>query len=204
MAKKKDLVIEQGRTFNQIVRWGTEPIIYKAITAITQAAPVRITSASHGIPDGWEVAIVSVKGMTQINASTPPKDKEFVRATKIDSNTIELNSVNSSEFKAYTSGGYIQFATPVDLAGFTGRMKIKDKVGGTVLASTDVVDTPADIITVTLDNVDKTITIEISAADTEQITWKKGVYDLELESGTGVVTALLTGAVSVVQEVTTA
>ena len=56
-----DLVIKQGKTFSKVLRWEAPPIIYKPITAITNAAPVRITSANHGIIDGWRVAIVSVK-----------------------------------------------------------------------------------------------------------------------------------------------
>lgn len=203
MAARQDLTIVQGKTFTRVLRWEALPFIYKAITGITKAAPAVITSTGHGVVDGWRVAIVSVQGMTEINASTPPKEREFVKATYVDPNSISLNSVNSSEYSTYTSGGYIQYYTPVDLAGYTARMQIKTKAGGTVLASTDVDDAPLDVIVTTIDNVAKTITISISATDTAAFTWRRGSYDFEMVSGGGEVTALLTGSVSVTPEVTT-
>lgn len=203
MAAKQDLTIRQGGTFTRVLRWEAPPYIYKAITGITKAAPAVVTATSHGIPNGWRVAVVSVKGMTQINAKkSPPLDSDYTRATVIDANSIELNEVNSTDYGNYTSGGYLQLLTPVDLAGYTGRMKIRDKIGGTVLASTDVADAPLDVITVTVNNTDKTITIQIEATDTAAFTWTKGVYDLEMVSSGGVVTDLLYGSVKVDKEVT--
>lgn len=133
--KTKDFTITQGSTFQHDVRWSAPFYVYKPITAITQAGPAVITSTAHGILDGWQVAIVSVKGMTQINASNPPKLTEFVRATVTDADTIKLNTVNSATYKPYTSGGYVQYLSPVDLTGFTARMEIKDKIGGVILAN---------------------------------------------------------------------
>lgn len=200
----QNLTILQGKTFSRVVRWEALPFVYKAITAITKAAPAVVTSPAHGAPDGWRVAVVSAKGMTEINASNPPKDREFKKATRVDADTISLNDVNASEYSTYESGGYVQYYTPVDLAGFTARMQIKDKVGGTVLASSDVDDLPLNIITIAIDNTLKTITVTISATNTAAIVWKKGVYDLEMISAGGEVTALLSGEVEVVFEVTTA
>jgi hypothetical protein len=195
---KKDLTILQGRTFSYPLKWEIEPIVYKPITGITQAAPCIVTAVGHGLPDGWRVAIVSVKGMTQINASNPPKDSEYVVAKKLTDDTIELNTVNAAEYKAYTSGGYVQYNTPQDLTSYVARMSIKDKVGGTELMS---LTTTNDRIVV--DDTAKTITLAIDATDTAAITFKRGVYDLELESPAGVVTALMFGNVTVTNEVTT-
>jgi hypothetical protein len=199
-----DLIIQQGKTFSVTLRWETGPLIYKAVTAITSTLPCRVTATGHDIPDGWRVALTGVKGMTDINASTiPPKDKDFYDATVVDANTVELNAVDSTRFKAYTSGGYLVSNTPVNLTGYTARMKIKDKIGGTVLASTEAGDTPLDIITVTIDTAAKTITVTISATDTAALTWTKGVYDLEMISAGGVVTELIDGTFTVSKEVTT-
>ena len=82
-------------------------------------------------------------------------------------------------------------------------MKIKDKVGGTVLASTDVLDAPKNVLTIAIDSALKTITLSIAATDTDDFAWKTGVYDLEMVSASGAVTAVLTGKVSVTREVTT-
>jgi hypothetical protein len=195
MATKKDLVITKGKTFSQVIRWEEQPFVYKAITAITQAAPVRITSATHGVPDGWRIMIESVKGMTQINSTT-----EWRKATVIDPNTIEINDINSLDFKAYASGGVVKYYTPVSMAGFTGRMTIKDKVGGTAIASSVGV---SPTLTVTVDDNAKTIQITMTATNAAALTAKKGVYDLEMVSGTGVVTGILYGSVTIDSEVTT-
>jgi hypothetical protein len=256
MAASKDFTIEQGKTWNQIVRWETSPIVYKAISAITQAAPAQITTlASHGIPSGWRVAVVSVKGMTAINAATsPPKDKDYHVATVISPTLVELNDVNSAEYKTYTSGGYLQYNTPADLNGFTASMSIKTKIGTPVLlqsvaggtssttrptaAGTDgtvvwvsvtsgtpttywkpgAVVAPGAIIDllellklssvsgeIALDNTSKAISLTISATVTAAFDWTKGVYDLEVASSgaTPVVTALLSGKITVTKEVTT-
>lgn len=205
MAAKQDLTIKQGSTFNRVLRWESPPYIYKAITGITKAAPAVVTATGHGVPDGWRVAIASVKGMTQINATnSPPKAADFLRATVKNANEIELNEVNSLDYGTHTGNtGTLIYMTPVDLAGYTARMTIRDKIGGTVLASTEIAHDPLDVITITLNNTDKTITISIPSADTTAFTWVSGVYDLEMVSGTGVVTDLIYGKVTVEKEVTT-
>lgn len=207
MATKQDLIITKGKTLVQVVRWEEKPLLYKAITAISQAAPARITVVTSGIPDGWLTRVESVKGMTQINSpgagiklDKASRDAEWIKATVIDANTIELNDINALEFKPYTSGGVIKFFTPANLAGLTGRMTIKNKVGGTVIASTEGVS-PTLIITV--DNVAKTIEIAMSALATAALTAKAGVYDLEMVSVAGVVTGLIYGDVTIESEITT-
>jgi len=59
-----------------------------------------------------------------------------------------------------------------------------------VWASSEVADTPYDIIDIALDDVTKTITLTIDAVDTAALTVKRGVADLELVSAGGVVTKL--------------
>lgn len=198
LPKNQNLTIVKGTTYELPVRWETEPIVYKAITGVTQTAPAVVTCVGHGVPDGWRVAIVSVKGMTQINAkNSPPKESDYTLATVLTGDTLELNSVNAAGFKAYTSAGYVQYNAPQDLTGYIARIDIKDKIGGTVLLALTTENGR-----VTVNNTTKTITLLISADDTAAITWKRGVYDLELESSTGVVTALMSGTVTVVNEVT--
>jgi hypothetical protein len=199
--KKLDFVILQGDTFTRVIRWEALPYVYKAITAITKAAPASITAATHGLATGWRVAVVSVLGMTEINAaSDPPKSVDFHQCTVVDPNTITLNDVNSSEFSAYVSGGYLQYYTPVNLSGFTARMTIKNKIGGTSLLT---LTSGAPDNRIAIDNAAHTITLTISATDTASMTFTQGVYDLELVSPVGVVTKLYRGGVTVLKEVTT-
>ena len=137
MAAQQDLIITRGKTFTLVIRWGTEPIVYKAITAIQQSAPVRITAVGHGLVDGWSVAVTNAKGMAEINAeANNVRNSDFHPATVIDADTIEINDINASGFKPYASGGIIQFNTPVDLAGYKARDTIKKKVGKNMLICT--------------------------------------------------------------------
>lgn len=204
MSAKQDLTVRQGGTFSRVLRWEAPPYIYKPITGITKGAPAVVTCVGHALPPDWRVAIVSVKGMTGINAqNNPPKASDYLRATVRDVDTLELNTVNSSDFGAYTAGGFVMALTPVNLAGYTARMTVKNKVGGVVLASTESAHAPNNIITIVLDNTSKTITVTITAEDTAALTWKSGVYDLEFVSATGVVTPAMYGKVTVEQEITT-
>ena len=201
MSARKDLVILQGKTFSLVLRWEAPPIVYKPITAITQSAPVRIEAEGHGLPDGWRAAAVSVKGMTEINSEVSDSGSvlDYHPATVIDADNVEFNDINAAGFKAYVSGGYLQYNTPVDLTGMTARMDIKDKVGGAVLLEL------ASGSGIAIDNTSKTITLTISAADTALLDWRAGVYELELASGDAepVVTTLLTGKITVTREITT-
>lgn len=204
MADTKDLQITQGKTLSLVLRWETEPCVYRTITAIQQTAPVRLTVNTTGLPDGWRCAVTNVKGMTEINAEANAlREKDFNPVTIVDPTTLEINSINAAGFKPYVSGGILQYNTPVSLTGYTGRLQIKDKVGGTVLASTEAGDTPLNFLNVALDTANSTITITISATATAGLTWAKGVYELEMVSPTGVVTAILSGKVTVAKEVTT-
>lgn len=201
MAIRKDIVIEQGKTFMLTVRWENSKLVYKPITGIAKTAPVLITCPNHGVPNGWVIAIVSVKGMSQINASnTPPKDSDYYPATVISANTLEINAINAADFSDYISGGYIQYYEPRSLAGVTARMKIKNKIGGSLLYELTTANGR-----IVVDDTNKITTITIPASDTEGFTWTKGVYDLEFVEPTvpETVCAVLAGSVTVFKEVTT-
>lgn len=210
MATTQDLTIQQGKTFSLVVRWETEPVIRKPITAISLAAGApRLSVAAHGLTNDWRCYVTRAKGMTAINAqNNPPRSDDYHPATVIDANTVELNDIdpvdaNGREWPAYDTGGFLCWNTPVDLTGYTARMDIKDKVGGTVLATTDAALSPLDVLDIAIDTANKTITLSIEATDTDDFAWKTGVYDLEMVSATGKVTAILSGKVTVSKEVTT-
>ena len=198
MATTKDIVIGQAETFRMVVRWGTEPYIFAAITGITNTAPARVTVPAHGLVTGWPVAISSVQGMVEINADTsPPKAKDYQAVTVVDSNTITMDDLSANGFGTYTVGGVLQYPTPHDLAGYSARMAINDKAGGSELYLLN--STSGKIV---IDTTALTITLNIPASDSTAFTWIKGVYDLKMVSPLGVVTTLLSGKVSVVPAVT--
>lgn len=198
------MLIKKGKTFSRVLRPTAPPYIYKAITAITKSAPVGIKAVGHGLVNGQYVAVVSAKGMTEINAKTDcsgqPKLGEYHKVTVVDADNITINDINAADFSAYTSGGYLQFLTPVDMAGCTARRAIKDKIGGTVLLSLTTENGG-----LVIDNTAHTITETIAATATAALTWKTGVTDLELvTTASGRVTAVdAPDKVTVEDEVTT-
>jgi len=68
------------------------------ITGATKANPCVITSANHNLRSGDIVTITGVVGMTQLNGNS------YV-VTMLTSSTFSLNSVNSTAYGTYTSGG---------------------------------------------------------------------------------------------------
>jgi hypothetical protein len=198
MATKQTLNITRGKTLSLVIRWETTPVVSKPITAISLATGFpRLTVPSHGAPDGWRGYVTSVQGMKQINAeNNPPRDRDYHEATVIDANTIEFNGWNpvddnGRDWSAYTTGGFFKYNTPKDLAGQTIRVKIKDKVGGTVLLSTEAVDTPVNLITASADNATKQINIGLPATASEALTWDKGVWEVEAENATNKVESII-------------
>ena len=208
MAADKDITILQGSAFNVPVRWmDGDRIIRKPITGISIASGApRLTVAAHGCPNGWPSAVTLVKGMTPINAkNAEPKGADYRVTTVIDSNTLEYNAVspvddNGREWPAYTSGGFVQWFAPMDLAGKSASMVIYDKKGGTVLASTEAAHAPLDVITATVDTANKVITFNIKSSDTADFTWKKGVYEAEVYSNADDKQRIAEGEVTISRE----
>lgn len=195
-----DLTVRKGDTLQLVVHWETATLSTKAISAITKAAPAVLTSTAHGIPDGWRVAVASAGGMRQINAKHyPPYSSEYHVADTAAS-TVTLPDVNSAEYDAYTSGGYLVFYSPHTLASYTARMQIR--------AAADAADTLASFTSaagdIVIDDTGKEITLTVPAATTAAYTFASGVFDFELVSAdaTPVVTKLLSGTVTVSDEIT--
>ena len=85
---------------------------------------------------------------------------------------------------------------PVDLTGYTARMQIRKKHQGDLLISLTTENGG-----LTIDDAEGTVTIDMTAAQTSEIT-RSGVYDLELIVGS-TVTKMLRGQFILTHEVTT-
>lgn len=199
MPIKLNLKIYQGGTFKETLRWESSTKKYVSITNISNTAPMTITTAPAIIfPAGWRFKVTNVTGMTEANCDA---DAYYI-ATSITpsggNNIITVNSVNSSGFKAFVSGGVVEYNDPVDLTGFTASMQIKDKVGGVEMLSLTTANSGVAINTSL-----NTITINITAAQTALLDFSTAVYDLELVSAGGEVTKFASGSLSLVKEVTT-
>ena len=184
MGLVRNIELVKGATYECIVRWETLPILFKAITNITRAAPAVVTSVAHGLKTGWRVAIESVLGMRQINASaSPPRHRDYVPITVLTADTFSLDGIDSSLFFPYTSGGFARCATPTSLSGATAQF-IFYALDGTQLLVLDSATMTPDI---TIDATANTITVLLSAAKSAAITWTNATYTLWIANA-GVVT----------------
>jgi len=101
-------------------------------------------------------------------------------------------------------------SSPIDLTNYTGRMQLKDKVGGStthiILNSSLANDGTGLNFNATADDSDGTIGVFISANSSSAFNFTQAVYDLEIISGSDfpIVTRLLEGVVKLSKEVTTA
>jgi hypothetical protein len=188
---RRNLTFFDGATADIVVRWGSGTYSSAVITGISKATPAVVTATAHGVPDGWPVAVVAAGGMRQLNAKYyPPRDGDWHQATRLTTDSVQLNKVSSAEYSTYTAGGTLVFDTPVSLVGVTARMRVYDSESdGTVLL------TLTEASGIALNTTNSTITISFT---TVGLTWTSGYYDLELTDGSGKVTQLLSGTIDLV------
>lgn len=187
----QDFCVRAGETFHPTVRWAQTTLKSAAITAITNAAPVVITAPAHGVPNGWPASVVSAGGMTEINATRyPPVQRDLHNATVLTTDTVAFNDVNSADWAAYTSGGFLVYAEPQSLTGVTFSMSVWDTPNKN--------DTPLVTLTspsgISVDTVNMTINPLLQTAG---LTWTTGYYTLSATDASGVVTDILTGTISI-------
>lgn len=193
----EDIEVVQGKTFRKIIRWEVEPMQFKQITAFPSIAPATLTVPSHGLVTGARVAFSALNGFkglnTRLDKSQQPLD--WWQVVVSDSDTIQIPNLNPLIYGQWAGTGYVQFNSLKDLASATALFSIKDKVGGTVIWSA------TETTGVSINNVDKTLAITIPDSVTEAITYKKGVYELEVKDGQNVKYQLARGNVVFVKEV---
>lgn len=190
-------IIEQGATFNPVLRYSSPDFTIIPVTAVTKSARAHVTAVAHGIVGKTKVFISGVAGMKQINSRDLTRIDKAYTATPVDSDHLSLD-VDSSEFSAYISGGELVYNTPVNLVGYTGLLEIRPVKG----SSTILVSLTTSNGGLTLGGAAGTIQPFISSTDTALYTWLTGVVDLELTSpgsppSGAIKTRLLTGRVRV-------
>lgn len=190
---KINFKIYQGSTFAEVLRWESSTKTYIPITAIDKSAPLVVTAPAHGVPPEWRVKFTNIVGMTDLNSND-----NYYQVTSVTTDTLTINSVNSLGFKAYTSGGIVEYNTPINLAGYTARMQLRSN-----LSSPDVItELTTENGGIVINNTTKTITLNISATDTGAFTFSSAVYSLELISSGGQVTPFCSGTFTLTKEVT--
>ncbi len=201
MLQKLNLTIRRGATNVIPIRIESETWKYASITAVAQAAPLRITAPTHGIPDNWRVAIMNLSLAGDFAAqNNPPKDAELRPVTVIDANTVEFNAINGAAFRAYVSGGQLAYREPLDLTPYNGaRMDVKDKVGGTPLVSFELG------LGITLETLTPALLLEPTIEQSMLLAAKDYVFDIELLRTAGGVDPICSAesTLTVLSEITT-
>jgi hypothetical protein len=187
--------IYQGSTFKEVFRWESQTKQYANISAITKAAPCVITTtANHTIPTGWRVRVNGVVGMKEINMTA--EDSYYI-VTTAGSNTITLNQVNSAGYTTYTSGGVVEWNTPIPLTGFTAKMQLRETIDSSVILELTHLNGG-----ISIDTANYTITVTMTSAQTALFNFPTAIYSLELTDSNGDVTTFIQGNLTLIQEVT--
>lgn len=187
--------IYQGSTFKEVYRWESQTKLYANISSITKAAPCVITtSANHIIPVGWRVRVTGVVGMKEINMTA--EDSYYI-VTAVTNNTVTLNQVNSSTYTAYTSGGVIEWNTPISLVGYSAKMQIRETIDSSVLLELTHINGGINI-----NPTNYVITVTMTSAQTALFSFPTAVYSLELTDNNSEVLTFIQGNLTLIQEVT--
>lgn len=116
--------------------------------------------------------------------------------TEISGQTLTFGDINSSKYKAFTSGGVLEYYKPVPITGYSGRMRLVD-TNGTELAYLTTENGGIEI-----DSTNYLISIKLTSQQTSQLNFTVARYDLELESPGLEVTRIIEGSAYLSREVT--
>lgn len=201
--EKLTISARKGTTLDIPIRIESDVVGYVQITGMSNSAPLRVTTPSHGIPDGWRVGIMNAGGMTELNAENfeGVSEDDLRRISVVDANHIDFPGVNSTAFSTYTSGGQLVFYKPKDLSVYANaRMDVKDRVGGNTLVTFNVLNDG-----LRLDNPNSALWLHIEPVDLSSINVGNKVFDVEMVRNTGEVDALCSAdsVFEVLPEITT-
>lgn len=175
--------VRLGASADIPIRVETGNLKFAPIANIAKSAPARIvTTDPHGIPDGWRVAIVDAKGMTELNADTV-SDRDLTKITAVNSTTIDLDGISSLSFRTHTANtGAVAFYEPKDLSSYTSAsMDVKKRVGGDVEVNFNTTDGTLEIDTAT-----NAVWLRSTDVDIANLTPRDYVFDIELTRPTGI------------------
>lgn len=171
MSCTSSLIINPGRTLQYAFRWAESARTYKTVTAVSQTAPVVLTVPSHGLPDGWQFRLESLRGPETLNNDLDdPTSFYLAKVLSPDSLQLELNGLG---LKALVGQGALSYYSPADLGGLSGRFTLKTSQH----SQAAMLDSTA---AVTVNNVTKSIDLQVSALDTAKLTPGQAWYALDL------------------------
>lgn len=188
-AVQQDLEVTQGKTFEAAFGWAQGKFVWKAISGVSQAAPLQLTAVGHGLKDGWPYWISDLKEPACLNnvrngcEGEPDELGEPYLAEVVDADTLAINHLNGARFKAYASGGAIRYYAREDITDYTALLQVRrSEQDDTVLfeASSEGL---APMIAVDEDGATFYLTIPADAFDEAAFTG--GVYEIEIASPDG-------------------
>lgn len=178
----KDITIRRGSTFRWVIRVEQPKVVYVPITAIDKTAPVRLHAVAHGLTSGRRFLVTGAKGLTALNAkNSPPRATDYHKASVVDADTIEVNSINAANAAAYTGGGMIQYNAPLDMTGYEIRMQARASEKSEVVVF--AASTTDGKIVMQPDGMSAVLTL--SDTLTSAITASSAVYDVEFVAPDG-------------------
>ena len=204
-AVQQDLEITQGKTFEAAFGWAQGKFVWKAITGVSQAAPLQLTAVGHDLKDGWPYWISDLKEQACLNnvrngcEGEPDELGEPYLAEVVDADTLAINHLNGARFKAYVSGGAIRYYAREDITGYTAQMQVRRSPGaGEILFEAS--STGANpMIVVDSDSATFHLTIPADAFDDSVIA--SGVYEIEITAPDGRRYQLARGEIRIMRDV---
>lgn len=182
------ICIRRGSTVNLPLRPHSDRWRYVPIDTIDNTAPVAIhTDGAHDIPDQWMGVVVNAEGMQEINATralSKLREADWLRFDVVDADTVKVNSINAIGFGTHTAGtGQIVIPEPLDLSQYDEAfMRVVD-ADGVELAYFTTVATTLEI-----DAANDSIWLRLTAAQSAELTWDEGQYDIKLRNSATLVT----------------
>lgn len=189
--------VYQGSTFEEVLRWESATKTYATISSISKAAPcvITVTNGQPTPPVNWRIRVTGVGGMKEINQLS---DSDYYLTSSINSNNITINSINSATYTTYTSGGIVEWNTPVPVAGYTAKMQIRQSVD----SESVILELTTANGGIVIDSTNFTIAIKMTSVQTAALDFINAVYSLELTNVGGAVQTFINGSLSLVPEVT--
>ena len=175
MSCTPSLIINPGRTLQHVFRWAESVRTYKTVTAVSLTAPVVVTAPAHGLPDGWQFRLESLRGPEALN-NDPSDATSFYLAKVLTPDTLQLD-ISGLGMKALVGQGALSYYTPSSLAGLSGRFTLKASQHSAdyLLNSTS---------NVTVNDETKAIDLLVSAVETAPLMPGRGWYALDLYDAT--------------------
>lgn len=197
MADSEDIVLDQGSSTIMVLRWeNPDRLIYRPITALATSSPATLVVPNHGLVDGWSAAVTGWDNAVGLTAEfDQPRVGDFKRVRVLDSDTIEFNSVDGSAWRTSPPAtARVRYYEPVSLIGCSANMQVRSSVA----SSAPLLSLSSLSGGIVFDTALHTITVNFP----EAINWSTGVYDLEVTNGSGKVTRILQGRITVSKEIT--